>query len=622
MDGSMEDSDCMIQEVTPKKKKKMRQAQLPFQILSSSKSPNSTDNESNTKKRKIKSPLVELKSSKVLKLATKENSVRKVPEKKKEDASEKKLDVSEDIEIILDDEKEDLEQSDQQDRKIDSTSKRNTLGKNKKLDKSQQKSGALTKFLKKTEIENYKEIEKSDHVDNLSEQKDNNHDNNLLELKDKKNCQDISVHKETNEVCMNESLDAQCIRSELDTSQLSEIDNNIVDKDTDLSLQKMNCDITILSSDNEASSELDTSISNRNKETDKPASPVTPKTDKDIKNKIKKLTPKQLQKRQEIIKRKEEKQKLKMEKKKKREEEKANRRLEKEEKQREKEEKEKIEKEQKKKEKELKELKKQMEIEQKQKEKEAKEEERKKREEAKEEEKRKKEEERLEAERKKQKAASNFASFFVPKKQEVKSVEEERRIVPRTSSKTWPLETKDEIILLDDDNDGSSNIITNTHNLEKHRPKLLQFNENRRPPYWGTWRKRSSIINSRRPFAKDKKLFEYEIDSDDEYLSEEEAQADEEEMEDMISIKHIFSIIHRNIQELKEAVDPKILPKEYGGEISLSEMIDEFKKELKQKKDELKALDDMYIEISPKYYQEANEELSGICGSFRKLEVD
>lgn len=56
----------------------------------------------------------------------------------------------------------------------------------------------------------------------------------------------------------------------------------------------------------------------------------------------------------------------------------------------------------------------------------------------------------------------------------------------------------------DDDNEGSSNIITDTHNLEKHRPKLLQFNENRRPPYWGTWRKRSSVLNSRRPFAKDK----------------------------------------------------------------------------------------------------------------------
>ncbi|XP_011879322.1 PREDICTED: rhophilin-2 [Vollenhovia emeryi] len=80
--------------------------------------------------------------------------------------------------------------------------------------------------------------------------------------------------------------------------------------------------------------------------------------------------------------------------------------------------------------------------------------------------------------------------------------------------------------------------------------------------------------------------------------------------------------IHRNIEELKEAVDPKILPKEYGGEVPLSEMIDEFKKELKKIKNELKALDDLHIEISPKDYQEANEEFGGICGSFRKLEVD
>lgn len=49
----------------------------------------------------------------------------------------------------------------------------------------------------------------------------------------------------------------------------------------------------------------------------------------------------------------------------------------------------------------------------------------------------------------------------------------------------------------------------------------------------------------------------------------------------------------------------------------------EFKKDLKEKRDQLKALDDMYIEISPKDYQAANsEELGGICGSFRKLEVD
>lgn len=140
---------------------------------------------------------------------------------------------------------------------------------------------------------------------------------------------------------------------------------------------------------------------------------------------------------------------------------------------------------------------------QKQKEKQAKEEERRKREEAKEEERKKKEEEKLEAERKKQKAASNFTSFFVAKKQE-KSVDEEsttevknfmpfevkadmkvapvcrrtlneqekssldekynegitqlsnlyinelkhKRYVPRKSFQTWPFEAKDDVILL------------------------------------------------------------------------------------------------------------------------------------------------------------------------------
>lgn len=80
---------------------------------------------------------------------------------------------------------------------------------------------------------------------------------------------------------------------------------------------------------------------------------------------------------------------------------------------------------------------------QKQKEKErkdrAKEEDRKKREEAKEEEKRKKEEERLEAERKKQKAASNFASFFTPKKPEAKVVEEK---TPVRISNFMPFQVK------------------------------------------------------------------------------------------------------------------------------------------------------------------------------------
>lgn len=273
-------------------------AQLPFQMLSS-KSPSSTDNMSN-KKRKVTSPLVGSKSSKVVRLATKENSVR-VHAKEGEDTSEKKLNSSNDsVEIILDDEKKDLEESDQQKTvKDDSTPKRRSLGKNK-LDRSQQKPGALTKFLKRID----REVEESDI-----------HDDNLSEVKDKKDCQNASVYNEKNEICLNESSDAPFIQSELqNTSQLSETNDPVTSNDADPPLQESDCDITIVSSDNEASSELNKSISNRSNEseTDKPASPVTPKTDKDTKNKIKKLTPKQLEKRQEIARRKEEKLKLKM----------------------------------------------------------------------------------------------------------------------------------------------------------------------------------------------------------------------------------------------------------------------------------------------------------------------
>ncbi|XP_070166024.1 chromatin assembly factor 1 subunit A-B isoform X2 [Polyergus mexicanus] len=594
MDISLEDDDCAIDAVTPAKKKKMKQAQLPFQISSASKSPNSTNNMSNKKKRKVISPSVGSKNSKMIKLTIKENSVPNIFEDERENAGEEKLNSSDEIEIItLDEAKKNLEQNDQQDGKkieTDTTPKRSLLGKIKKLDRTQQKSGTLTKFFKKIDKETESDC--------------------LYELKDKQN-QNTFVHEEENEICLNESLGTQATESILqnlcqENKQLKDI--KVVSKGTDHSFsQNLDCDITILSSDNEDSSELDKSTLNEegNEEiTNKLATPITPKTDKTANKKIIKLTPKQLEKRQEIARKKEEKLRLKKEKDKKREE----------------------EKEQKKKEKELKELKKQMEIEQKQKEKEAKEEERKKREEAKEEEKRKKEEEKLEAQRKKQKAASNFASFFVPKKQEIKSEEDDiiqvknfmpfeikadmriapicrrtlteeekslldrkcnldvqkselylenikkERIIPRTFSKTWPLEAKDDdIVLLDEDNDGSFNIISDMRNLEKHRPKLLQFSENRRPPYWGTWRKQSKILNPRRPFAKEKNLFDYEIDSDDEweeeepgeslkgsddekdeenleeneydvdnefmvphgYLSEEEAQADEEEVEDM-----------------------------------------------------------------------------------------
>uniref|UniRef100_A0A8B9CZ78 Chromatin assembly factor 1 subunit A n=1 Tax=Anser brachyrhynchus TaxID=132585 RepID=A0A8B9CZ78_9AVES len=71
------------------------------------------------------------------------------------------------------------------------------------------------------------------------------------------------------------------------------------------------------------------------------------------------------------------------------------------------------------------------------------------------------------------------------------------------------------------------------------RMKLLQFCENHRPAYWGTWNKRTTTIRPRNPWSKDCKLLDYEVDSDEEWEEEEPGESlshsegdDEEEGED------------------------------------------------------------------------------------------
>ncbi|XP_050168565.1 chromatin assembly factor 1 subunit A isoform X1 [Myiozetetes cayanensis] len=71
------------------------------------------------------------------------------------------------------------------------------------------------------------------------------------------------------------------------------------------------------------------------------------------------------------------------------------------------------------------------------------------------------------------------------------------------------------------------------------RMKLLQFSENHRPAYWGTWNKSTTLIRARNPWAKDSKLLDYEVDSDEEWEEEEPGESlshseedDEEEGED------------------------------------------------------------------------------------------
>lgn len=85
-----------------------------------------------------------------------------------------------------------------------------------------------------------------------------------------------------------------------------------------------------------------------------------------------------------------------------------------------------------------------------------------------------------------------------------------------------------------------------------------------------------------------------------------------------------FFQMYKSIEELHANIDKRILPKEYGGEVPMAEMLEKFKAQLKEKREKILSLDDMYIEIDEKtLVSEANEELGiGIDGSFKKLTID
>ncbi|KAL3998430.1 Chromatin assembly factor 1 subunit A family protein [Acanthocheilonema viteae] len=86
--------------------------------------------------------------------------------------------------------------------------------------------------------------------------------------------------------------------------------------------------------------------------------------------------------------------------------------------------------------------------------------------------------------------------------------------------------------------------------IKLNRAKLFQFHDNWRPPYYGTWRKRSAVITGRKPFAKDIEILDYEVDSDEEWeipegddcdestMSEEEEDSDQSTGSDGFIVQH------------------------------------------------------------------------------------
>ena len=62
-----------------------------------------------------------------------------------------------------------------------------------------------------------------------------------------------------------------------------------------------------------------------------------------------------------------------------------------------------------------------------------------------------------------------------------------------------------------------------------NRYKFLGFHEDVRPPYRGTWSKRSSLVTGRRPLGRDTKFLDYDIDSEEEW-----EEGDDDEGEDLV----------------------------------------------------------------------------------------
>ncbi|KAJ8877928.1 hypothetical protein PR048_022387 [Dryococelus australis] len=87
-------------------------------------------------------------------------------------------------------------------------------------------------------------------------------------------------------------------------------------------------------------------------------------------------------------------------------------------------------------------------------------------------------------------------------------------------------------------------------------------------------------------------------------------------------------MIHDSLEDLHKKVDPKVLPKEYGGDMPLAQMIDLWMKELESKRAQLLSLDSMQLLSDRGILNRKNQryhygsDMAGLAGSFRNLEVD
>ncbi|XP_022906404.1 chromatin assembly factor 1 subunit A isoform X3 [Onthophagus taurus] len=142
---------------------------------------------------------------------------------------------------------------------------------------------------------------------------------------------------------------------------------------------------------------------------------------------------------------------------------------------------------------------------------------------------------------------------------------------PRTFGKTWPkLDDSDDVVVI------GETVEEEKQKIKKIRAKYFLFNENQRPAYYGTFRKSSKSIRPKKPFNKDEQLFDYEVDSDEEWEEEPEGESlkgtddeDEEkesegnEANDDYLVDNEFFVPHGHLSEDEiddeaEKLDPEI----------------------------------------------------------------
>ncbi|XP_011185172.2 chromatin assembly factor 1 subunit A [Zeugodacus cucurbitae] len=160
--------------------------------------------------------------------------------------------------------------------------------------------------------------------------------------------------------------------------------------------------------------------------------------------------------------------------------------------------------------------------------------------------------------------------------------------------------SEEDVQIIDDELDRAGQaIVEETHApIEHFRAKFYKFHENRRPPYYGTWRKRTNVIKPRRPFVQDKKFFDYEVDSDLEWEEEEPGESldgsdDEKEKEsedDDYEVDNEWFVPHGHLSDEELQNEDEVLDANTreAQKAKLQVLQHEFDQEMKKKTEKIK----------------------------------